>query len=53
MDFGAGDIIAGLRLAVVIYEFGFNEENGAGKQGAAEAEAINGHIAIMPQAFIG
>ena len=31
-DFGAGDIIAGIRLAVAIYEFGFVEENAAGKR---------------------
>lgn len=30
MDFGAGDIVAGVRLALAIYEYGFVEENAAG-----------------------
>jgi hypothetical protein len=29
-DFGCGDIFAGIRVALNIYEYGFVEENSAG-----------------------
>lgn len=30
-DFGCGDIVAGIRIALTLYEYGFVEENAPGE----------------------